>query len=98
MSKLGRNNGVTSTCNVNVRSTSPKPIPFEDIDTTALRGKKTRDVYIKVVEAQGTIYTNQTGKFPVKSISGNQYLMIMVKIDSSAVLVEQMSSQKDAEM
>ena len=82
----------------NVRSTKPKPVPLEDVDTTALRGKKERDVYIKIVEARGTIYTDQTGKFPVKSISGNQYLMILVEIDSNAVLVEPMSSRKDAEM
>ena len=43
----------------NLRSTKPKPVPFETIDSSELQGKKERDVYIKVVEAKGTIYSDQ---------------------------------------
>ena len=82
----------------NVRSTKPKAQPFEQVDSTALRGRKERDVYIKVFEAKNTIFSDQTGRFPVTSNSGNKYIMLMVEIDSNAVLVEPMSSRTDKQM
>ena len=42
--------------------------------------------------------SGQTGKYPTRSRSGNKYTMIMVEIDSSAILVKPMKSQKDAKM
>ena len=33
-------------------------------------------------EMQEQIYTNQTGRFPTKSSRGNQYLMVMIDMDS----------------
>ena len=41
-------------------------------------------------ELQEKIYTNQTEKNPVRSSQGNQYLMIMCKMDSDAILFEPM--------
>lgn len=82
----------------NLRSTKPKPVPFQEIDVSELQGKKERDVYIKIVETKGTIYSDQTGRFPVQSQSKNKYIMLMVEIDSNAVLVEPMTSRKNGEM
>ena len=82
----------------NVRSTKPKPMPLETSDTTTLRGKKQRDVYTRVYDVRSTIFSDQTGRFPTRSQSGNKYLMIMVEIDSNAILVEPLSSRKDAEL
>jgi hypothetical protein len=82
----------------NVRSTKPKPMPLETSDTTTLRGKKQRDVYTRVYDVRSTILSDQTGRFPTRSQSGNKYLMIMVVIDSNAILVEPLSSRKDAEL
>ena len=45
-----------------------------------------------------TTYSDQTGRLPVTSRSGNNYLMVMVKVDSNAILVEPMKSRKDNEM
>ena len=45
-----------------------------------------------------TIYTYQTGKFPTKSRSGNRYIMMMVAIDSHAILVTPMKNRTDKEM
>ncbi|EJK53767.1 hypothetical protein THAOC_26721 [Thalassiosira oceanica] len=81
-----------------VRSTRPRPQPFTLIDASDLRGKKERDVYIKVYEAKETLYSDQTGRFPHTSSSGSKYVMLMVEIDSNAVLVEPLSSRKDAEL
>ena len=58
-------------------------------------GKKGRDVYIKMVDTwdmKGTIYLDQTGKFPVKSRAGSRYIMVMVEIDSNYILVEPMKN------
>ncbi len=43
---------------------------------------------VKDNEALLKIYTNQTGHFPKKSCLGNQYVMVLVELDSSAVLVK----------
>ena len=45
-----------------------------------------------------TIFSDQTGKFPTQSQCGNKYVMVIVKIDSNAILLESMNSKKDAEM
>ena len=63
-----------------------------------MRGKKERDVYIKVYDTRETIFSDQTGQFPKQSRSNNKYIMVMVEIDSNAILVEPMTSRKDKEM
>ena len=83
----------------NVRSTKPKP--FEESDTAKLKKKKERDVYIKVHDVQefkDIIYSDQTGGFPKTSLRRNKYIMVMVEIDSNAILVEPMKSKEDGEM
>ena len=81
----------------NVRSTKSPVKPFET-NNAKLKGKKERDVYIKIYDVRETIYSDQTGQFPTRSLSGNKYIMVMVDIDSSGILVEPMKSRKDAEM
>ncbi len=44
------------------------------------------------------IFSDQTGKFPARSLSGNKYIMIIVDIDSNGILVDPMKSCKDQEM
>ena len=81
----------------NVRSTKSKPmIIYEHADK--LRGKQKRDVYVKLYDVRETIYSDQTGKFPKTSQSGNKYIMVMVEVDSNAILVEPMKSRSDDEM
>ncbi len=63
-----------------------------------MRGKKVNDTYISTYKVRKTTFSDQTGQFPTQSKSGNKYIMIMVEINSSAILVEPMKSQKDAEM
>ena len=45
-----------------------------------------------------TLYSNQTGKFPIQSRQGHNYIMVMVKIDSNAIIVETMKTKSDKEM
>ena len=71
-----------------IRSTKPKSAPLTSIDTTDLHGRKERDVYVKIVKLKTAIYTDQTGRFGKTTKCGMQYIMVMVKVDSNAILVE----------
>ena len=71
---------------------------METCDTTTLKGKKDRDIGIHVYNVRDTMFSNQTGKFPKLSQGGYKYIMVMVKTDSNAILVEPMKSRKDEEM
>jgi hypothetical protein len=82
----------------NVRSTKPKVPPFEEVHSNQLRGCKVHDVYMKTYEVRNTIFTDQTGQFPTRSQAGNKYIMVMVEIDSSAILVEPIKNRTDAEL
>ena len=48
--------------------------------------KNMKDIFTHMYELnnemQEQIYTNQTGRFPTKSSRGNQYLMVMIDMDS----------------
>ena len=78
----------------NVRSTKE----METHDTSLLTGKKVRDIGIHVYNVRETIFSDQTGKYPKRSQRGNKYIMVMVEIDSNAILVEPMKSRTDEEM
>ena len=82
----------------NVRSTKMKRVPFEIAEYPKMKGKKVQDVYIKTYNVCETMFSDQTGQFLTRSKRGNKYIMIMVEIDSSAILVKPMKSQKDSEM
>ena len=43
-------------------------------------------------------YTDQTGRFPKKSSQENQYIMVLVELDSNAILVEGMKDHTSGEM
>jgi hypothetical protein len=78
-----------------VRSTKAKPTSLETCDTSLLHGKKVRDVYTKTYRVRETMFSDQTGQFPMRSQRGNKYIMLMVEIDSNAILVEPTKSRKD---
>ena len=44
------------------------------------------------------IYIDQTGRFPKTSAKGNQYIMVLCKIDSSGILVEPLRNRTAGEM
>ena len=49
---------------------------------------KQHDIYIDVDQVKDTIYTDQTGKFPITSSRGHKYIILMCKFDGNSVLVE----------
>jgi hypothetical protein len=44
------------------------------------------------------MYTDQTSNFPKKSSKGNQYIMVLIEIDSNAILIEAMKNCSAREM
>jgi hypothetical protein len=44
------------------------------------------------------MYTNQTGRLPKKSSHSNQYIMVLIEIDSNAILVEAMKNRTAGKM
>jgi len=84
----------------NVRSTKikVKRAPMKEADTRTMKGRKVKDVYTKVYDVRNTVFSDQTGQFPTRSQRGNKYIMVMVEIDSNAILVEPIKSRKDAEL
>ncbi len=45
-----------------------------------------------------TVFSDQTGRFPMQSQQGNKYIMVMVKIDSNAILVKPINSRNNHEL
>jgi hypothetical protein len=79
----------------NIRSTSKAPIEKQPTPDTYL-GTKTHLVYDVVVN-QGQLYTDLTGKFPVRSSKGNSYAMVCYVYDCSYVPVIPMKSRSASE-
>jgi hypothetical protein len=79
----------------NIRSTSKAPIEKQQTPDTDL-GTKTHLVYAVVVD-QGQLYTNLTGKFPVRSSKGNSYVMVCYIYDCNYVKVIPMKSRSASE-
>jgi hypothetical protein len=74
----------------NISSTSKTPITDEPTPDTDL-GTKTHLVYAVLVD-QGQLYTDLTGKFPVRSSKGNSYVMVCYVYDCNYVKVIPMKS------
>jgi hypothetical protein len=80
----------------NVQSTKQ---PLKECNAAAaLRGKKVKDIFVRTYDTRETIFSDQTGQFPMQSRRGNKYIMLMVEIDSNAILVEPMKARNDGEM
>jgi hypothetical protein len=79
----------------NIRSISKAPIEKQQSPDTDL-GTKTHLVYAVVVD-QGQLYTDLTGKFPVRSSKGNSYAMVCYIYDCNCIKVFPMKSRSASE-
>jgi hypothetical protein len=79
----------------NIRSTSKTPIVNQPTPDTDF-GTKTYLVYAVIVD-QGQLYTDLTGKFPVRSSKGNSYVMVCYVYDCTYVKVTPMKSRSASE-
>ena len=54
--------------------------------------KKKKEIFITTYDLQDDfqqkMYTDQTGRFPTKSSRGYQYIMVLVELDSDAIMVD----------
>ncbi len=60
--------------------------------------KKMKDVYVKIHSATETMYTDQPGWFPATSSSGNQYIMVLVKVNGNYIDTEPMKNRSAGSM
>jgi hypothetical protein len=79
----------------NIRSTSNAPIEKQPPPDTYF-GTKTHLVYAVVVD-QGQLYTDLTGKCPVRFIKGNSYVMVCYIYDCNYIKVVPMKSRPASE-
>jgi hypothetical protein len=63
-----------------------------------LHGKKVCNVYTQMYMVRKTMFSNQTSQFPTQYLQVNNYIMVMVEMDSNAIIVEPMKNHKDAKM
>jgi hypothetical protein len=83
----------------NIRSTSKTTTisDIEDITTnTTHSGTKAHLVYAVLVD-QGQLYSDLTGKFPVRSSKGNWYVMVCYVFDCNYVKVVPIKSRSASE-
>ena len=74
-----------------------KPVTSVSPDEFPEREDKSHHCYVAVQhieEPTGKVYTDQTGKFPCTSASGNNYIMIIYDYDSNAILMEPIRNRK----
>ena len=86
-----------------LRTTKTARVPVSDgLLTDNATKLKTNAIYTQTFnlssESNQKIYTDQTGKFPAKSYQGNQYIMVLVKMDGNAILVEPFKNQTSGEL
>ena len=62
-------------------------------------GIKHKDVYLRVFDAtKKSMYTDQTGRFPLTSSRGNKYLMVAVEMDGNYIDAEPMRARTTQEL
>ena len=69
-----------------------QPDPYQFPPTS--HSLQTDDVYLKVVDLEGKIYTDQTGRFLVTSSKGNKYILVAYHHDSNMIHVEPLKTRK----
>ena len=69
----------------------------KQLDMTPLPEPKTNDVFISFLatDTTGTVYSDLTGKFPVTSLAGNKYVLVLYDYDSNAILFRPMRNRSD---
>jgi hypothetical protein len=56
---------------------------------------KLKDLFIHIINADETMYTNQPGHFPAISSKGNKYIMVLVEIDGNYTNADLMKSKTE---
>ena len=79
-------------------STQEKVV-HSDLDTEqdqfppSTQSEDTNIVFFKTVDLSGKIHTDQTGRFPVTSIKGNNYILVAYHYDSKTIHAEPLKTR-----
>ena len=76
-----------------MRSTKSDKEISTDKDQQEPNNQPTHNVFANIEET-GKVYTNQTGQFPLSSIAGNQYILVIYYYDSNAIMTEVMKTRQ----
>mmetsp|Transcript_31451 Transcript_31451/g.45872 ORF Transcript_31451/g.45872 Transcript_31451/m.45872 type:complete len:154 (-) Transcript_31451:2776-3237(-) len=91
----------------NVRSTQPKVPPDQKLPQETQPeeilddiNEKTNEFYCKIVKAsdEGKAFCDLTGRYPVCSFKGNNYIFVMYSYDSNAILTEPIKNRTEKEI
>jgi hypothetical protein len=64
----------------------------------ATKKPKLKDLFIRIINADNTMYPNQPGHFLAPSSKGNKYIMVFVEIDGNYIDAEPMKSKTEGAM
>ena len=70
----------------------------KDDSNTYAPFRKKHDIYVRIYQVRDTIYTDQTGKFPITSSRGHKHIMILCAIDGNVVLANPMMNKSEGAM
>jgi hypothetical protein len=83
----------------NIRSTKPKlptpPAPLAPFPTAPSPTEVPSNQVFITVHPLSRLYTDDTGRFPVRACSGNQYVMITFYTDGNLILQQAFKSKSD---
>ena len=71
---------------------------MDNVEALTIPLKKHQDIYIAINNAKETMYTDQTGAFPIPSKKVNKYIMIICEIDNYVILSESMRNRSSCEI
>jgi hypothetical protein len=78
-----------------VRSTKPKtPTPSPSLSVSSQMETPSNELHIRI-ENISKLYTNDTGRFPVCSRAGNQYIMVAYHCDTNAIFAVPFKTRAD---
>ena len=86
-----------------LRSTQEKvmhsePDPEHDQFPQDTQSENTNLVFFKTVDLSGKIYTDQTGRFPVTSRKGNNYILVAYHFDSNTIHAEPLKTRSGLDL
>ena len=67
-------------------------------ETLTIPLQKHQDIYVKINDAKETMYTDQTGAFPVTSKIGYKYIMILCEIENVMIMIDAMQNRSSGEI
>ena len=80
--------------------TIPQSLQDQILDATPKEqpSMKTNDVYVSMCEPENRTHTDQTGKFPTKSIRGYNYIMITYVYDTNSIIYKPIKTKSAEEL